>query len=118
MDAVLGKVSGQLEVGADVEGLALGLGVGVVALDVAVTGEAVDIVMLIVDVVDIVYIVDISRYLAPGVGGRGVDGVVLAGHAGDDLAQRLHRVDLLSLGLLTWTRAQYRRHGTPGKHFQ
>ena len=54
MDAVLGEVSGQLEVGADVEGLALGLGVGVVALDVAVTGEAVDIVMLIVDVVDIV----------------------------------------------------------------
>ena len=41
MDAVLGEVSGQLEVGADVEGLALGLGIGVVALDVAVAGEAV-----------------------------------------------------------------------------
>ena len=41
MDAVLGKVSGQLEVSADVEGLALGLGIGVVALDVAVAGEAV-----------------------------------------------------------------------------
>ena len=94
------------------EGLTLGLGVGVVALDVAVAGEAVDIV-------DCRYCRYIYRYLAPGVGGRGVDGVVLAGHAGDDLAQSLHRVDLLSLGLLTCTRAQYWRHVTDtGKHFQ
>ena len=40
MDAVLGEVSGQLEVGADVEGLALGLGIGVVALYVAIATKA------------------------------------------------------------------------------
>ena len=70
-EAVLDEV-GVAEVGADVEGLALGLGVGVVALDVAVAGEG-------------------------GVGGAGVDGVVLPGRPGDRLGQRLDGVHSLLL---------------------